>query len=64
VIGRRCKQLGIFGGVDAATEGGMDVSEVIMEMCYKFFILLCGENPSDKLFKLGNKKTHLQGGYL
>lgn len=44
MTGRPCEDLGIFGHGDDAAEGGVDVSEVVLQRCHLLCILLCGED--------------------
>lgn len=44
MTGRPCEQFGIFGHGHDATEGGVDVSEVVLQGGHLLSILLCGED--------------------
>lgn len=59
--GRRRQESGVFGHGDHAAEGGVDVSEVVLQRCDPLCVLFCGENLRRKLSQLrGNKQTHKQ----
>lgn len=55
--GRPCEQLRIFGCRDDAAEGGVDVSEVVLQRCHLLCILLCGEDLWGKLSQLEGKHS-------
>ena len=56
--GRPCEQFGIFGHGHDATEGGVDVSEVVLQGGHLLSILLCGEDLWGKLSQLRRKYEH------
>ena len=58
MTGRPCEQFGIFGHGHDATEGGVDVSEVVLQGGHLLSILLCGEDLWGKLSQLRRKYEH------
>lgn len=58
MTGRPCEEFGIFGHGHDATEGGVDVSEVVLQGGHLLCILLCGEDLWGKLSQLRRKYEH------
>lgn len=54
-----CEEFGIFGRWDNAVEGGVDVSEVVLQSCHLLCILLCGEDLWGKLSQLRRKHNSI-----
>lgn len=52
VGGRRREEFGIVGHEDAAAEGGVDVSEVVLQRCDLLRVLLRGEDLRGELSQL------------
>lgn len=58
--GRRWEESGIFGHENAAAEGGVDVSEVVLQRCDLLRVLLRGEDLRGELSQLRGKKPASQ----
>lgn len=62
VGGRRWEAFGAFGHEDAAAEGGMDVSEVVLQRRDLLCVLLRGEDLRGELSQLRKPKNRSVGG--
>lgn len=59
VGGRRWEEFGVLGHEDAAAEGGVDVSEVVLQRCDLLRVLLRGEDLRGELSQLRGKNPPL-----
>lgn len=56
-------EFGIFGHENVAAEGGVDVSEVVLQRCDLLCVLLRGEDLRGELSQLRGKKINQLGSF-